>query len=208
MTITQITDHQTRAKARLPGFMQGATNIEAFLDAIVGEAQNIETALFQLLDQRHLTVAVGTQLDGIGEILDLARVVGQTDADYRTDLIAQAGEIAKAGEMQTLITAMINLVGLVSPESLFTHEAYPATVLITHITDTDAQDPDEDASLVASMNAVRAGGVQMFVIRAGLTNSFEFSDESEVVGGDGPINANRGFGDEVLTDGGELARRI
>jgi hypothetical protein len=208
MAITEITDHQERAKARLPGFMLGATNIEAFIDAIAAEAQVLESVFFQLLDERHLTVAVGTQLDGLGQILDLDRVVGQTDTSYRISLIARAGELAKGGEMETLITAMINVLTLVAPDALFIHEAYPATVLIEHVTDTDPQDAGDDASLIATMNAIRAGGVQLHIMRTGLTGGFEFSDESEVVGGDGPLDVNKGWGDELLTDGGQLGRVI
>lgn len=208
MAIIQILDHQNRAKARLPGFMQGAVNIEAFLDAINAETQFLETTLFQLLDERHLTVAVGTQLDGIGQILDLDRIVGQSDASYRNSLIARTGELAKGGEIETLITVMTDLITLTSPDSLVIQEPYPATLSITHITDTDAQDPIEDAELVAAMGGVRASGVQLFLIRAGLTNSFEFSDESEVVSGNGPIDSDRGFGDEALSGGGGLSRRI
>ena len=208
MVITKITDHQGRAKNRLPGFMLGASNIEAFIDAISAEAQVLESVFFQLLDERHLTVAVGTQLDGLGQILDLDRVVGQTDASYRIALIARAGELAKGGEIETLITAMVNITSLVSPESLFVHEAYPATVLIEHITDVDAEDAAVDADLIATMNAIRAGGVQLHIMRTGISNSFEFSDESEVVGGDGPLDADHGFGDETLPDGGGLGRRL
>lgn len=208
MAIDQILDHQERAKARLPGFMLGATNIEAFMDAISAEAQTLESVFFQLLDERHLTVAVGAQLDGLGQILDLDRIVGQTDASYRIALIARAGELAKGGEMETLITAMINLLSLVSPDILFIHEAYPATILIEHVTDTDPQDSAADADLISTMNAVRAAGVQLHIMRTGISNSFEFSKASEVVGGDGPIDIDHGFGDEILTDGGALGRRI
>jgi hypothetical protein len=208
MAITKITDHQEKAKARLPGFMLGATNIEAFMDTISAEAQALESVFFQLLDERHLTVAVGAQLDGLGQILDLDRIVGQTDSDYRIALIARAGELAKGGEIETLITAMINILSLVAPDFLFIHEAYPATVLMEHVTDTDPQDADADAALRDTMNAVRSAGVQLHIIRSGLTGGFEFSDESEVVGGDGPLDVNKGWGDEILTDGGQLARVI
>jgi len=142
MAIKQITDHQTLAKDRLPGFMQGKTNIEALLDSFVNEAQNIETMLFQLLDQRHLTVAAGTQLDGIGEIVDLARTPTETDGNYRTRLIARAGELAKGGEIETLLTAFINLAGVSGTDTLDLAEITLATVIMTWISDDlDPQDP-------------------------------------------------------------------
>lgn len=209
MPIDKIIDHQTRAKARLPGFMQGKTNIEALLDAFVSESQSLEDVFFQLLDQRHLTVATGTQLDGIGQIVDLDRNPTETDSNYRTRLIARAGELAKGGEIETLLTSFINLTVLSGTDTLDLSEVWPATVIMTWLSDdADPQDPAADAELVTGMNAVRAGGVRLDLMRNEVTNNFQFSDESEIVGGNGPLDLLHGFGDEALTDGGQLGRRI
>lgn len=209
MAIEQILDHQQRAKDRAPGFMQGATDMELFFDAIVAETQNLETVLFQLLDERHLSVAAGVQLDGIGQIIVLERTVGETDSDYRTRLVSRADEIKNGGEIEALITLFIFITGLSSPDILELKEVYPATVLMTWLTDdADPEDPGEDALLVSAMNAIRAGGVRLDMMRNGLTNNFQFSDESELVGISGPTDADHGFGDESLTDGGQLGRRF
>lgn len=209
MTIEKITDHQTRAKNRLPGFMQGATNIESFIDALVAECQTLETVFCQLLDERHLSVAIGKQLDGIGEILDLDREVAEIDGDYRARLIAKSGQLTRGGEIETLLSTFVSLTGLTAPDELSLSEIFPCFVIMTWLTDVvDDLDPVLDAELISTMNAVRAAGVRLDLIRNVLAEPFEFSDESEIVGGNGPIDASKGFGDEVLTGGGKLGRVI
>ncbi len=153
MTIKEILDHKEKAKARLPGFMQGATNLEAFLDAAVAESQNLETMLFQLLDERHLTVAVGAQLDGIGDILDLVRIVGETDSNYRTRLTSRTGELSRGGEIETLIAIFIQLTGLTPPDELQFQEVYPAAAIMTWLTDdVDTRDSNMAVKFVTGSN--------------------------------------------------------
>lgn len=209
MTIDQITDHKQRAKDRAPGFMQGATNMELFFDAIVSETQVLETVFFQLLDERHLSVAVGAQLDGIGQILDLTRIDGESDTDYRARLSVRIDELSDSSTIESLISAFIDKTSLVAPEEIKLDEIFPATIYMTWLSDeADPEDPVIDSVLVNEMNALRAGGVRLDIIRNGLTNNFQFSDESELVGISGPTDVEHGFGDEALSDGGQLGRQI
>ena len=66
-----------------------AEKLKAYLAAFAKQAQEIEDAIMQLLNERHLDVAEGVQLDIIGKIVGLEReVLGTvlstlTDADYR-----------------------------------------------------------------------------------------------------------------------------
>lgn len=206
MPIDQITDHQDRAKARLPGFMQGAINIEDFLDAIVAESQNLETVFFQLLDERHLSVAVGAQLDGIGEILAVDREVGQSDADYRTALIDRNEQLAKGGEIETLLEIFIEVSSAVFVTAA---EYYPAGMLLIAHLDADTEDSIIDQNILSTMNDAKAGGVELDLRFAPETEVFSMAQESETDGNnDGPQDADEGFGDEALPDGGGLARAI
>lgn len=209
MTIIQITDHTTRAKDRMPGFMQSATNMNLFLDVINNEMQVLETVFFQLLDQRHLSVAVGAQLDGIGEILDLKRIGLESDTDYKARLSARTNELSKSGTIESLVSAFIEKTTLVAPEEISLLEIYPATIYMTWLSDSvDPQDQAEDLKLVNGMNELRAGGVRLDIIRNGVSNNFQFSKVSELVGISGPTDINFGFGDETLTDGGQLGRKL
>lgn len=206
MTIEQITDHAELAKERLPDQFSRATNLNNFFNVAGARTQELEDQLFNILDQRHLTIATGVQLDGIGQILDLEREVGETDIAYRGRLIARTGELAKSGEMENLIVPFKNLTGA---SSVWVSEYYPAGVQLVAFYDGDTVSAELDAVIVASMNIVKAAGINLTLQYAEETTYFELADESETdVNNNGPTSADHGFGDEALTEGGGLARVI
>ena len=80
---------------RLPVTMQnpmGLTNFQKLIYCFCTAGQDVQNVLQELLTERYLNVAVGTQLDGIGQIVGLARIPGQPDdtnatqTGYREDL--------------------------------------------------------------------------------------------------------------------------
>ncbi len=85
---TQITTHTADALARLPQQFKDKPNLAAFISALVDPIQDIENAMWQLLVERAVSVAVGTQLDAIGVIVKQSRI-GLSDDDYRRYLRAR-----------------------------------------------------------------------------------------------------------------------
>ena len=206
MTIEQITDHAEKAKDRLPRFLDGATNFNALIDIMGVRTQGIETELFNLLDQRYLAIAVGAQLDGLGQILNLEREIGQSDSDYRFDLIAETGKLALSGQIESLILLFKTITFAVSLDLV---EFYPASVLLTAFYDADEQDALLDSNIIEAMNEVKAAGVHLDLRFAEETEYLELSDVSEVDGSNnGPIDSIHGLGDEALLEGGGLSRSL
>lgn len=206
MTIKQITDHAEKAKDRLPRFLNAATNFNALIDIAGSRTQDLETELFNLLDQRYLSVAVGAQLDGLGQILNHERTVGQSDSDYRAELIAETGKLALSGQIEPLISLFNTLSSAVDSDLV---EFYPASVLLTAYYDADSEDPILDENIVKAMNEVKAAGVNLDLRFVEETEYLELSDISEIDGsGNGPIDALHGLGDEALGEGGGLSRLI
>jgi len=56
---------------------------KGFLTSFLTEYEELNTSGLQLLNERYLDIAVGAQLDGIGEIVGLPRPEGETDTLYR-----------------------------------------------------------------------------------------------------------------------------
>jgi len=82
MALEIINDHADRAIANLLVQFKDRPNIEAVLRVVVGKVQEIEIAFWQLLTERLLGEAVGSQLDVIGRIIGRDR--GPLDDDvYR-----------------------------------------------------------------------------------------------------------------------------
>lgn len=55
------------------------TNFQKLIYSFCTEGQDIQNVLQQLLTERYLSTAFGVQLDGIGQIVGLARIAGQPD---------------------------------------------------------------------------------------------------------------------------------
>jgi hypothetical protein len=206
MTIEEIDDHAEQIRDRYPDRYRTAANHQKLIDIFGSRFQELETQLFKILDERHLSVAVGVQLDGLGQILDLERELGESDESYRARLVGRTGELSKSGEMENLITSFLTLS---QATSVFASDFYPAGVLLVALTDIDAEDPAIDQAIIDQMALVKAGGIKLILEFAPETDYYELSDVSEVDGSNnGPISSTNGLGDESLTEGGGLARVI
>ncbi len=76
-----ITDHADRAVARLLEQFRHSPRLQALLRILIGPLQELENVFSDLMTLRALDTAFGTQLDGLGEIVDQARM-GMSDNDY------------------------------------------------------------------------------------------------------------------------------
>lgn len=68
-----MSDIITKGLNRLVYQFSDSSKLKGFLSAFLEEYQEIEAANIQLLNERYLDTAVGAQLDGIGEIVGIAR---------------------------------------------------------------------------------------------------------------------------------------
>lgn len=92
MAITQITTHVADAQARTWEQYRKSPGVMGLIAVFAGRTQVVENALWAILSQRSLAVAVGQQLDNLGKVIGLARadVAGASDdAVYRSWLQAQ-----------------------------------------------------------------------------------------------------------------------
>lgn len=68
---------------RLAYQFSNSEKFKGFLTSSLTEYEELNTSGLQLLTERYLDTAEGTQLDGIGEIVGLPRLEGETDTIYR-----------------------------------------------------------------------------------------------------------------------------
>lgn len=105
MSVTHILDHQAQAKAKLLEQYKGNVDVEGMLDALDGNIQDLEDALWQLFTLRWLDTAVGVQLDGLGQILTFPRNTPD-DEVYRLELKARSVQLISESEPEALIKVM------------------------------------------------------------------------------------------------------
>lgn len=190
-------DHLEGMRSRVPLYLKNAENLDMVLQALCTQYQGMESMFQDMLNLRAIDTATGAQLDGLGQILDLARVVGQTDDVYRIALKGRVLSFTKSGEVESIIATYIEITQ--SPTAEYT-EIYPATIILSSIPGVDIDDPDVVEFINNRMSTVKAAGVSMVLSYQG---GFTFSQESQVDGdGNGPTDSERGFGSSISGEEG------
>lgn len=105
MSLTPINDHIQRALDALPQQFKNKVNWEKLINILIAPFQELEDVAQDLLTNRALDTAIGVQLDGIGQIVGLARN-GMNDEQYRFALRFKIFINISSGEAETLIRAL------------------------------------------------------------------------------------------------------
>lgn len=206
MTIQDKQTHVEDALNRLPNQFIGSENLRNLISISAGRFQGINDQLIKLLDKRAISTSSGKQLDNIATILDLARDAGETDTAFRARVIAETSALARSGEVGHIIDIYTLLT---TATSIFYDEIYPAGFQVTAHVAIDAEDDEEDAEIKLAMENVRAGGVDMILIKSTETEFFMLDSSANVdASGNGTSSAEHGFGWSTEVDGGQLARSI
>ncbi len=194
----RITDHTDRAIARLPGFEQGGTQWGRLVRALLGGWQAIEDVAEDLITKQAISTGEGVQLNNIGEILQLDRLGGQTDGNYKLALYGRAGEMGGSGTLDQILEVLGLLI--VTTDSIMTLEHYPATIEFW-VPTADPPTTQQEAIIIASITATKAAGVGLIIsiIDTNIDGeAFIWGDSADAdVNGDLPADADHGFGDEV-----------
>lgn len=186
--------HVIDAQARLPGHLSTATNLHKLVELMANRAQILEDELDLLLNNvTDIATVVGVQLDTIGEILNLERKVGEADSEYRIRLQGEAAQLAKSGEPETVIETYKFIT---VANSILLVELAPATVELTAFVDNDNFTEAQDAEVVATMQAITAGGIGTILQIVEGVNIFLWGADADANGnGDIIPSITRGLGD-------------
>lgn len=187
---TPILDHAGQAVKRLVSQFKDRPLVVGLVTALVSGVQDLETAGFELRDERGLEVAVGKQLDGIGEIVDEARK-GRTDEPYRIAIKAKIGQNNSKGTHEDLIQVFLLLTGATQAHLI---DYFPAE---TSIFGNVPIDPLLAGEILAFCQKVVPAGVRLNYIG-------DFDDDDAFAFADSPEGL--GFGDDIdLGVGGNFA---
>ena len=204
MTIKDIQSHVSDAVARLPDQFIDSSNLINLVSLGAERMQGINDEAIKILDGMSLSTAIGKQLDNLATILNLIRIVGESDDDFRARIFSETSVLAKSGEPSHVIDVYLLLT---EASIVFFNENYPAGIgLAAHVA-SDAEDSSIDSSIINSMNNVKAGGIDMILVISPETDFFLFDSEANVdASGNGASDASGGFGSSLDIDGGQLSR--
>lgn len=127
MSVTKKTSHVADAPTRLVEQFKGQANVEALLGVFAQQVQELEDALFEILDESTLETAVGAQLDGFGTIVGEERQ-GRTDNDYRLAIASRISLNVISGTIEQLIELITGLI--FSSQTVELTESFPAVFTI------------------------------------------------------------------------------
>ncbi len=189
MAIEKINDYDDVARERMLQQFKAACAplLDNLLQSFVGEVQEIEDVLFQLLLERTVDEAVGEQLDIIGAIVGIGRE-GRNNTDYRQAVLIQI-QVNNTGGQESALAALLK--NLVNPTTIDIVETFPAGL---------------DVAIDAT--GVSASTIQLLRRAVAATVSLQFS---QVDPGETPFAFSGsafgdGFGNLVTpTDGGVFA---
>lgn len=167
MTLAKVTTHVAQAIANLVEQYKAQPKIAATLEAFVQQVQDLEDALFELLDERDLDTAVGAQLDTLGAIVGEGRL-GRNDDDYR---IAIRGRILVNLSEGTPVD-LIELLSALSGGSVKLVEYFPASLTAEILA--EVADEDEARRIGDLLRSATAAGVLSVLIYHGVPESERF----------------------------------
>lgn len=151
------------------------TNLQKLIKALMGQAQVLNTQQQLLLMDRFLNKAYGAQLDGLGQILGLTRIPGQSDDSYQEDLQFQIFINQSNGTPEEIMKI---LTFLTNASEVWYFEDWPAGYqLATNGLDAVSA-PAKASDLIAAFQAVSPAGVLFIVLIATYgVNPFVFSSD-------------------------------
>lgn len=189
-------DRQTTAAALLIDIFREKPQFLKLLSSYVAETQELENALFELGDAFWVNTAVGAQLDGIGEIVGIARD-GADDTTYRIRIKARVLINLSSGTPNEILTLVRALLPAGASDPSYT-PYYPAAfaISVTGLT------PTEVAEIAAAVIETTPVGVRSNFMYSLDTDSNTFQFSSDATSQSSTI---QGFADLAQTTGGKLS---
>ena len=142
MTLTQKTAHVVEDKARLASPFSGKPRLEALVGVFAKRIQDFENTIFEIIDETTIDAAVGTVLDGIGNIVGQLRR-GQSDIDYRQSIKSRILLNTASATPEDIIALVESVVGVA--KTVVITEFFPASF---EAEVTEALDLDTDGVVV------------------------------------------------------------
>lgn len=179
-------EHGAAALNRLAQYLRERPSVQALIEAVCAQAQDLETAFQQLGSDRTLEAAFGGVLDVLGTIVGEARQ-GLDDDTYRERIRARI----KLNESAGTVGQILEIFALLQPDQiLHLRDEHPAAFSLT--LDGGPITADDASLLAGFLREARAAGVRGILIWAEDPELFEFD------------SADSGFDDSDLALGGAV----
>lgn len=189
------TTHEAEALGLLIEQFKDKENMRTLLSAWVSQLQQIETAVFEIVQAFNVADAAGDMLDNIGKIVGELRN-GRDDDTYRIHIKVRIRLNVSSGTIPDLA----GIFRLLEPTSeIVVREGFPASLVLEIL---DAITPAEAAEYGKVMQSAKPAGVGASVIYALAPPGAAFTFSTDATAAS---DAARGFSDTSQIAGGTLA---
>lgn len=148
MALSKVDAHIAEMLARRIEQLADKERFSLLLSLFGGQIQDLENALFQVLNETDIESAVGAQLDGLGSIVGEERA-GRQDAAYRIAIRTRIVLNSSQGTIEDLLALALAISGGTKAEAI---EYFPAGFVIRIL---DTLPPGTDGAKIAAV--VRSG---------------------------------------------------
>lgn len=199
--LSEITDYVARARARVLQQYREKPSLMALIGEMAATVQEIETALFDVIEQTTIGTSTGAWLDRLGALVGEERG-GVGDVLYRRYILSRVQANTSEGTLEDIISVITAWWGAPFP-SLKLTEPGRANLLV----DLDSPDVLQAAveRLVRLLRDTRAGGVGGQVLYQFQSDPkiFQFSSNATL-----QADANKGFGNSSVPATGGAFRGV
>lgn len=196
--LQEIIDYAERAKARILSQYREKPKLVALVMTLASAVQEVEAALFDVIEQTAVGTAVGTWLDQLGSIVGEERG-GVSDVLYRRYINARIAANGSEGTLENFVDVIEAWYGSPFPDLRLAELG--RMNLEIDLADPDVS-PESIDRLIKLLRDTKAAGVglELFWQQDGATKIFTFSSSSSV-----ETSALLGFGDSSNpATGGQL----
>lgn len=162
-------NHEEEGLSRLPSVWDSSPKVKGLLLSYLREIQEVEDTLFDLLEDRSISTAVGVQLDVLGDLLNEPRG-GRTDEEYREYLKALPLVYRSGGTANELLQ-ILKQFSAANDVRLWEHG--PGNIHFY-------TDGHIDDALMDVMTQARSAGVRYAIIQDTEQNSLILTNESTI----------------------------
>lgn len=138
-----------------------ASNNQKFLQMPASEFETIKTEIENVKDAHFVDDAFGVSLDRIGALLKVYRNEAETDSAYRTRIKAEVPNFIGGGTIESIRTALANLLGLDKSKITITEDfpAEPAHFIVGIDFSEETGGPFPLSDMEATIDKTRAAGI-------------------------------------------------
>lgn len=200
MALGHITDLAARAAARVLSQYKSKPKLMALLAGLGGLVQQVEDALWDVVEQLDVDTAQGVWLDYLGSFVGEPRA-GALDTPYRTFIKARVIANGSQGRIEDIISVIVMVTAF---GTFAVRRCTPASVEV--ILDGYAMAEPLRTRLMQLLHVTRAAGVRLMVLYSPDvtdTNMFLFSSDDTLQSS--TTQGTTTTDSETDTDGGKLA---